>query len=205
MSLRNALLALLVVEPMTGYDLAKRFSSSVGNVWHAPDSQIYPELRRMTQDGLLEAEEVPFGRKGRKIAYTITDAGRQAFRDWMDSDLQWARDRDPMHLRAAYFEFASPDRARAQLEAYREHTRQIQAAWQQQIDEIDAGTSATLARRLETVPSEDHRRTTAFKRYTYEGLVARAEAEIAWAERGLSLLDDLYPGQLSAETPAAAR
>jgi PadR family transcriptional regulator, regulatory protein AphA len=40
MSLRNALLALLVVEPMTGYDLAKRFGSSVGNVWHAPDSQI---------------------------------------------------------------------------------------------------------------------------------------------------------------------
>lgn len=191
MSLRNALLALLMVEPMTGYDLAKRFGSSVGNVWHAPDSQIYPELRRMTQDGLLEAEEVPFGRKGRKIAYTITDAGRGAFRKWMDSDLQWARDRDPMHLRAAYFEYATPERARAQLQAYRDHTRQIQAAWQQQIDEIDAGTSAPLARRLQTLPAEEHRRTTAFKRYTYEGLVARAQAEIAWAERGLELLEEL--------------
>ncbi|HEY4613826.1 MAG TPA: PadR family transcriptional regulator [Citricoccus sp.] len=204
MSLRNALLALLVVEPMTGYDLAKRFSSSVGNVWHAPDSQIYPELRRMTQAGLLEAEEVPFGRKGRKIAYTITEAGRQSFREWMDSDLQWARDRDPMHLRAAYFEFASPDRARAQLEAYLEHTRQIQAAWQQQIDEIDAGTSEPLARRLKTVPPEEHHRTTAFKRYTYEGLVARAQTEIAWAERGLKLLEELYPEELSAATGAAA-
>ena len=29
MSLRYALLALLTVEPMTGYDLAKRFESSV--------------------------------------------------------------------------------------------------------------------------------------------------------------------------------
>jgi PadR family transcriptional regulator, regulatory protein AphA len=204
MSLRNALLALLVVEPMTGYDLAKRFGSSVGNVWHAPDSQIYPELRRMTQDGLLQAEEVPFGRKGRKIAYTITDAGRRAFREWMDSDLQWARDRDPIHLRAAYFEFATPDRARAQLEAYREHTRQIQAAWQQQIDEIDAGTSETLARRLQTVPPEEHRRTAAFKRYTYEGLVARAEADIAWADRGLKLLEELYPDQLASGTGATA-
>ncbi|MCY1157082.1 MAG: PadR family transcriptional regulator [Citricoccus sp.] len=202
MSLRNALLALLIVEPMTGYDLAKRFGSSVGNVWHAPDSQIYPELRRMTQDGLLEAEEVPFGRKGRKIAYTITDAGRESFREWMDSDLQWARDRDPMHLRAAYFEFARPERARAQLEAYREHTRQIQAAWQQQIDEIDAGTSETLARRLRTVPPEEHHRTAAFKRYTYEGLVARAETEIAWAERGLRLLEELYPQALSQESSA---
>jgi PadR family transcriptional regulator, regulatory protein AphA len=191
MSLRNALLALLTVEPMTGYDLAKRFGSSVGNVWHAPDSQIYPELRRMLQDRLLEAEEVPWGRKGRKIEYTITERGRQAFGEWMDSDLQWTRDRDPMHLRAAYFEYASPDRAREQLASYREHNRHIRALWQQQIDEISAGTSAILNRRLDTVPAAQHRRTTAFKKYTYEGLVARADAEIAWADRGLRLLDEL--------------
>jgi PadR family transcriptional regulator, regulatory protein AphA len=191
MSLRNALLALLTVEPMTGYDLAKRFGSSVGNVWHAPDSQIYPELRRMLQDRLLEAEEVPWGTKGRKIEYTITEHGREAFRAWMDSDLQWTRERDPMHLRAAYFEFAAPERAREQLTAYIGHHRQIRGLWQQQIDEISAGTSAMLNRRLETVPAAGHRRTTAFKRFTYEGLVARADAEIAWAERGLALLDEL--------------
>lgn len=191
MSLRNALLALLTVEPMTGYDLAKRFGSSVGNVWHAPDSQIYPELRRMLQDGLLESEEVLWGRKGRKIEYTITEQGRAAFSEWMDSDLQWTRDRDPMHLRAAYFEYATPDRARAQLTAFREHLRHIRGQWQQQIDEVDAGTSETLNRRLEAVDASLHRRSTAFKKFTYEGLVARADAEIAWADRGLKLLDEL--------------
>ena len=191
MSLRNALLALLTVEPMTGYDLAKRFGSSVGNVWHAPDSQIYPELRRMLQDGLLESEEVAWGRKGRKIEYTITEQGRMAFGEWMDSDLQWTRDRDPMHLRAAYFEYATPDRARAQLTAYREHIRQIRGQWQHQIDEVEEGTSETLNRRLQSVPSSQHRRSTAFKKFTYEGLVARADAEISWADRGLALLDEL--------------
>ena len=50
MSLRYALLALLTVEPMTGYDLSKRFESSVAYVLHAPDLQIYPELRRMERD-----------------------------------------------------------------------------------------------------------------------------------------------------------
>ncbi|WMY79189.1 PadR family transcriptional regulator [Citricoccus sp. I39-566] len=191
MSLRNALLALLTVEPMTGYDLAKRFGSSVGNVWHAPDSQIYPELRRMLQDGLLESEEVMWGRKGRKIEYTITEQGRAAFGEWMDSDLQWTRDRDPMHLRAAYFEYATPDRARAQLRAYREHIGHIRDQWQHQIDEVEAGTSETLNRRLQSVPAAQHHRATAFKRFTYEGLVARADVEIAWADRGLALLDEL--------------
>ena len=50
-SLRSALLALLSSGPLTGYDVVKQFSSSVGHVWHAPDSQIYPELRKMHAEG----------------------------------------------------------------------------------------------------------------------------------------------------------
>ncbi|WP_279581330.1 PadR family transcriptional regulator [Fodinicola feengrottensis] len=51
MSLRHALLALLEAEPMSGYSLAKFFDQSVAYVWHAPHSQIYPELRRMSRPG----------------------------------------------------------------------------------------------------------------------------------------------------------
>ena len=48
MSLRYALLAILRVGPLSGYDLQKQFTQSVGHVWHAPDSQIYPGA---SQDG----------------------------------------------------------------------------------------------------------------------------------------------------------
>ncbi|MEO2119555.1 MAG: PadR family transcriptional regulator, partial [Microbacterium sp.] len=64
MSLRYALLALLRVGPLSGYELAKQFTQSVGHVWHAPDSQIYPELRKMEADGLVEAEEQARGERG---------------------------------------------------------------------------------------------------------------------------------------------
>ena len=47
MSLRHALMALLAATPMTGYTLAKQFDQSAAFVWHAPHSQIYPELRRL--------------------------------------------------------------------------------------------------------------------------------------------------------------
>lgn len=70
MSLRYALLALLSSREMTGYDVSKQFSQSVAHVWHAPDSQIYPELRRMEQDGLLEAETVPWGPRGARRSTT---------------------------------------------------------------------------------------------------------------------------------------
>jgi hypothetical protein len=39
----------------------------------------------------------------------------------------------------------------------------------------------------------EHRRTTEYKNFTYEGLIARAETEIAWGRRGLELIS-LEPG-----------
>ena len=191
MSLRYALLALLVVEPMTGYDLSKQFQSSVAHVWHAPNSQIYPELRRMEKDDLITGAEITWGQLGKKTEYRITDAGRDAFRTWMNSDLQYSRERDPAHLRAAYLEWATPDAARAQMLTHLDVYRSRRAEWAEKIDEINNGTSAMLSKRLAHSPAEEHHRIKAFKRYTYEGMIARADQEISWAERGLALIDEL--------------
>ena len=194
MSLRFALLALLSVDAMTGYDLHKRFDSSVGHVWYAPDSQIYPELRKMEADGVVAAVEVPWGTKGTKREYHITEAGREALRGWMNTTLPYARFRDAMHLKSAYFEWATPEAARSQLRAHIAHYEAELAQWQDQIDQIDGGTSLMLNRRLAVTPEKDQARTTAFKRYAYEGLVQRAEQEISWARDGLRLIDDLDEG-----------
>jgi len=194
LSLRFALLALLSVDAMTGYDLHKRFDSSVGHVWYAPDSQIYPELRKMEADGVVAAVEVPWGTKGTKREYHITEAGREALRGWMNTTLPYARFRDAMHLKSAYFEWATPEAARSQLRAHIAHYEAELAQWQDQIDQIDGGTSLMLNRRLAVTPEKDQARTTAFKRYAYEGLVQRAEQEISWARDGLRLIDDLDEG-----------
>ncbi|RJL23656.1 PadR family transcriptional regulator [Bailinhaonella thermotolerans] len=81
MSLRMALLGLLkATGPASGYDLAKLFDSSINNAWKAGHSQIYPELARMTEDGLVTVEAD--GPRGRKT-YTLTDAGWEALRHWL--------------------------------------------------------------------------------------------------------------------------
>ena len=114
MSLRSALLALLSSGPMTGYDVVKQFSASVGHVWHAPDSQIYPELRRMYSEGLLSSRPVPWGSRGAtKTEYSITPDGEQALRQWQNEPEGYVRERDAAHLRAAYFEWAAPGAAAA--------------------------------------------------------------------------------------------
>ncbi|MGK3951613.1 PadR family transcriptional regulator [Microbacterium sp. I2] len=191
MSLRYALLAILRVGPLSGYDLQKQFHQSVGHVWHAPDSQIYPELRKMEQAGLIEGEEQARGERGTRRIYHVTDAGEQAFAEWMAAPLDYQRVRDPAHLRAAYLEATTPEAAREFLERHIEVWRGELAQWEGELTHIEHLSNPMLVRRLEVLPDDDRERTIEFKRFAYEGLVERARIEIAWAERGLALVDRL--------------
>lgn len=191
MSLRYALLALLRVGELSGYDLQKQFHQSVGHVWHAPDSQIYPELRKMESEGLIEAEEQPRGPRGKRRVYHVTAAGDEAFLLWMQTPLEYQRVRDPAHLRAAYLETTTPEAARAFLRAHIAQWEKEQAQWAGELVLISERKNPMLERRLEKTADADIERTVAFKRFAYEGLVERATSEITWAKRGLELLDSL--------------
>src|SRR5215218_6334261 len=46
-----AILGLLAVEPLTGYQLAQRMRAPIGYMWTAGHSQIYPELAKLLGDG----------------------------------------------------------------------------------------------------------------------------------------------------------
>ncbi len=190
-SLRYALLALLTSRPLTGYDLSKHFSQSVAHVWHAPDSQIYPELNRMEHDGLVKSVPVPWGSKGTKKEYHITDRGTAAFREWINEPLEIRRQRDPAYLKAAYLEWADPDAARAQLvqhlEYWSNHLALLKRTRQSLLDQ----THPTLRYRLDKFPAEEHARIVRYKVFAYDGLIDQASNEVSWAKRGLALIDDL--------------
>jgi DNA-binding PadR family transcriptional regulator len=80
MSLRHGLLDLLAGEPMSGYDLSQYFAISMGNVWPAQHSQIYPELARLAAQGLIT--QTGAGPRGRKV-YQTTPKGIEELRAWM--------------------------------------------------------------------------------------------------------------------------
>ncbi len=80
MSLRHALLGLLADHPASGWDLLKRFETSLAFVWPATQSQLYTELNRMTDDGLVVAADA--GPRNRK-EYAITDLGHAALEHWL--------------------------------------------------------------------------------------------------------------------------
>ncbi len=76
MSLKHAVLTSLLDGDASGYDLAKRMDISVARWWHALPTQIYAELRRLEDDGLVEGREVPQERRPNKRVYSISDEGR---------------------------------------------------------------------------------------------------------------------------------
>lgn len=145
----------------------------------------------MEAAGLIEGEERPRGERATRKVYHVTDAGERAFLDWMRTPLEYARVRDPAHLRAAYLEATTPAAARDFFRAHISEWEGELAQWEGELKRIAAVSNPMLALRLAATPPEDRERTIAFKRFTYEGLVERAHGEIAWAQRGLALVDAL--------------
>ncbi|MFJ4658908.1 PadR family transcriptional regulator [Nocardia sp. NPDC088792] len=112
MSLRYALLGLLSSKPASGYDLLGRFKESLGNVWPATQSQIYTELTKLADDALIAVtDEGPRGRK----EYTITDAGHESLRTWLETTKPKPRTRNEMLLRVFFLGELSPAAAHEYL------------------------------------------------------------------------------------------
>jgi DNA-binding PadR family transcriptional regulator len=79
-SLRDAVLAALLEGEASGYDLAKAFDASVANFWMATPQQLYRELDRLAQQGLIQARVVHQERRPNKRMFSLTEAGRDAIR-----------------------------------------------------------------------------------------------------------------------------
>ncbi|MEU3099934.1 PadR family transcriptional regulator [Streptomyces sp. NPDC006967] len=76
-----ALLGLLTAKgAANGYELTKAFGDTLSHVWSAQHSQVYPELARMAEAGLVTAEDE--GPRGRK-RYSVTEAGGEELRRWL--------------------------------------------------------------------------------------------------------------------------
>ena len=133
---------------MTGYDLAKGFESSVAFVWHAPDSQIYPELRKMAKEYSSRRRKSPGAPTAKRRSTASHRRQEAAFRQWMNTPLEYSRERDPVHLKAAYLEWAEPSAAREHMQAHIEYHTMRRAQWTEMIKGCAVATNVMLNKRL---------------------------------------------------------
>ena len=100
-----ALLGLLHDGPMTGGELVAAAKERMEPFWSVTRSQVYREL-----PGLADAGYVRPGKLGPRAAqpYTITAAGKRAFRAWLAEDAGADHSRNPLVLKVASAATSSP-------------------------------------------------------------------------------------------------
>jgi DNA-binding PadR family transcriptional regulator len=83
MSLKYGILGLLAEQPLHGYEVKSRFEELLGGTWEVNIGQVYATFQRLERDDLI----VAVGERGDrgKLAYRLTDAGRQNFEEWLET------------------------------------------------------------------------------------------------------------------------
>jgi DNA-binding PadR family transcriptional regulator len=79
----EVLLGLLTIEPMSGYDLGLTIRESVGHFWNESYGQIYPNLRKLAQDGFVSRKTERQRGKPDRHVYFITQKGRERLKKWL--------------------------------------------------------------------------------------------------------------------------
>ncbi|MEE4194076.1 MAG: PadR family transcriptional regulator [Anaerolineae bacterium] len=83
-----ALLSLLTLRPMTGYQLKKELDINIGHFWSTTQSHIYKALRGLETDGAVHLQIVPQAGKPDRNVYSITAQGRSELVAWLQQPLQ---------------------------------------------------------------------------------------------------------------------
>ena len=128
MTLRYSLLGLLAARPRTGYELTKAFDASLLNVWPASHSQIYPELGKLADEGLIR--QIESGTRGKRV-YAITPSGLEAVRTWLMTEPDRST-KNPSFLRVFFLWLMDPDDAIAFL-------REDAEVHRRKLDEYEGG------------------------------------------------------------------
>jgi PadR family transcriptional regulator AphA len=109
MSIEYAILGLLNLRPLTGYDIKKMFAGSAVIYWSGNNNQIYTTLVKLHENELVSVEvELQADRPSRKI-YSITAKGQTELKKWLLSEPEPPQLKNSFLIQLAWADQLSPD------------------------------------------------------------------------------------------------
>lgn len=193
MSLRFALLGVLEARPMTGYELAQFFAQSAAWVWSAPHSNIYPELRRLENEGLLTSTTDVRGERLERRVYELTDLGLRQLLEWAATEPTPSYLRDPLLVRIGFLDLADPTEATKMLRTFIDEQAQLIHEWSAHIERLRTREAPLLQERLKHRDPKIHHKVVELKAAAFEGLIETARARVSSARRALEIIEDKRP------------
>lgn len=114
---RYAIMALLTVQPMSGYDVRKALEN-IGGFWHESDGQIYPTLKKLiAAEFVIKSIERQEGKPDRHV-HALTAAGEELLHDWLRQTAVPSRLRDELLLKLFFGRLLAPEDAYKQLKLH---------------------------------------------------------------------------------------
>jgi PadR family transcriptional regulator AphA len=188
---RYAVLGMLSLGPMSGYDVRRLIGESIGHAWSESYGQVYPALRSLAGEGLATVEtEEQEGRPNRKV-YTITEAGLEELRRWVAGPIEPRPRRNELLLKLFFGRHVPASHFVGVVE---------------QVREQQARALEEFAAAEEDAPPED-RESPDFPYWTMTLRFGRliGEATLRWCDETLAALRELDRGERAAEVKEALR
>ena len=113
-SSRFALLGLLALRPMSGYEIRKTIERSISNFWNESFGQIYPTLADLVAEGLVR--EVPS--KSRSRLFEPTEKGKKELERWLAEPIELSVSRNVFLLKLFLARFAGPEATRRHFDEF---------------------------------------------------------------------------------------
>lgn len=110
------ILGLLDAQPRSGYEIKRVVDASTRFFWAASYGQIYPELRRLRELGLISSERDDAGERKRAL-HRLTPAGRKVLREWLQRPAAPTELRDEKLLKLFFSDCAGSGGRQAALAA----------------------------------------------------------------------------------------
>ena len=168
----------LSVKPMSGYEMRRQIEGSTGNFWQESFGQIYPTLKRLLGEGMVElVKDVVGERRTESKVYRLTVAGQERLEKWLESPSRPQVARNEMLLKIFFSGPVPVDVVRRQVRAFCErHELALQRY---------AGIEQTLRR------DRGHDSRLPLWLMTLRFGQAESRAMVAWAEEALGMCDGI--------------
>jgi PadR family transcriptional regulator, regulatory protein AphA len=115
----DALLGLLSLGPMSGYQLRQLIDESIGNFWAESYGQIYPTLKKLVAEDMVTPKKEARGSRTERTLYALTEAGRQRVHTWLRIPAQRRPPRNELLLKLFFSGLVSAEVAIGQVETFR--------------------------------------------------------------------------------------
>jgi len=170
------ILGYLAAHARSGYDI--RRAADRTPFWGISDGQLYPQLKHLETTGLTEvADDGADDARGKKT-WRITDAGREALREWLLSDSAPVATRDENLVKLMFAARADHGAARRLIDERRRHF----SSFRRHLEGLVPGESWSPGERDAAAGVPD-----AIRAYGIE----QCDLNLAWCDRVAAMVDEV--------------